>query len=78
MHTDLLAQRAWRRTRLPPSANRGGLMMPYTQDYHDQLMQDMGLRTRRKVRGARTCVRVCGVGQASACEGAAVFVEAQL
>ncbi|GIL74872.1 hypothetical protein Vretimale_2450 [Volvox reticuliferus] len=48
MAADVAAQQEWRRRTMPPHKLRGGSVMLYMQCYHDQLVRDMGLHTRRK------------------------------
>ena len=38
---------------MPGQRHRGSVVMLFTQDYHDQLLTDMGLDPRRKVRQRR-------------------------
>ena len=41
----------WRRKVMPGQRHRGSVLMLYMQQYHDQLLRDMGINPRRKVRG---------------------------
>ena len=42
---------SWRRKVMPGQRHRGSVLMLYMQQYHDQLLRDMGINPRRKVRG---------------------------
>ena len=46
---DVSLQQRWRRAIMPVQRSRGGSVMLYMQQYHDQLMDDMGHSPRRKV-----------------------------
>ncbi|KAG1670104.1 hypothetical protein FOA52_013680 [Chlamydomonas sp. UWO 241] len=48
MLADVTAQRRWRCKVMPGQRQRGSSVMLYMQDYHDQLVKDMGASPRRK------------------------------
>ncbi|KAG1673662.1 hypothetical protein FOA52_013327 [Chlamydomonas sp. UWO 241] len=48
MQADVMAQRDWRCKVMPGQRQRGSSVMLYMQDYHDQLVADVGMSPRRK------------------------------
>lgn len=48
MFKDIQAQMRWRRKRMPARRYRGGTILLYTQQYHDQLVEDIGFSAKRK------------------------------
>ena len=44
MEQDVLRQLQWRRRIMPASHNRGAVYCLYQQQYHDQLVKDMGFK----------------------------------
>ncbi|GFR51886.1 hypothetical protein Agub_g14365, partial [Astrephomene gubernaculifera] len=67
MAVDVRQQQRWRRDVMPLQRNRGSILMLYMQDYHDQLLQDMGASPRRKL--AAACGGGGGGGLVSSCFG---------
>ncbi|KAG2454841.1 hypothetical protein HYH02_000673 [Chlamydomonas schloesseri] len=48
MAEDVRAQQRWRRAVMPAQRSRGSVLMLYMMQYHDQLLEDMGIKPRRK------------------------------
>ncbi|PNW82892.1 hypothetical protein CHLRE_06g298550v5 [Chlamydomonas reinhardtii] len=48
MEQDVREQQVWKREVMPVQRNRGSVLMTYQTHYHDQLLQDMQLHSRRK------------------------------
>mmetsp|Transcript_4229 Transcript_4229/g.7522 ORF Transcript_4229/g.7522 Transcript_4229/m.7522 type:complete len:908 (-) Transcript_4229:593-3316(-) len=48
MEEDIRQQQAWRRQVMPPQRHRGSVVMLYQQAYHDQLLKDLKIKSKRK------------------------------